>query len=107
MGICHFLTGLDDRVNVKVDGIIQLNLPEEETFPGRLDDPGISHHEEKLPDLRLKYHDQRNKSDADKLPEDLAQQLHLECLNHFPDQVNCNDAYEDPYSGCTLYKVIH
>ena len=49
-----------------------------------MDDAGISKHEKELPDLGLENHNQCDNPDADKLPEYLAQQLHLECFDHLP-----------------------
>jgi hypothetical protein len=92
---------------VKVDGILKLKLPEEKPFPCRPDDPGISYKQKKLPDLRLKYNDQRNEANADELPEDLAQKLHLECLHNFPDNVKRDNADEDPYGCGTFNKVVY
>jgi hypothetical protein len=92
---------------MKVDRILQLKLPEEKPFPCRLYNPGISHKKQKLPYLWLKYYNQCNKSNTDKLPQYLAKELHLKCFDHLPNQVNSDDANEYPYGCSSFYKVIY
>ena len=73
----------------------------------RPDHPRIPHQQQELPYLRLEHHDHGNKPHADELPQDLAEQLHLQHLYHLPEQVNGNDAGEDP-DGCrALYQVVN
>ena len=106
-GLRHFLAGLNNGINMKMDGIIQLEFPEEKPFTCGPDDPGIANKEQELPYLGLKYHDKGNKTYTYELSEDLAKQLHLESFNDLPDNINCNNPYKNPNRSGPLHKVVN
>ena len=58
-------------------------------------------------DFGLEDNDQGDHPYTDELPEDLAEQLHLECFNDFPDNVNCNNSDKYPYRCSAFNKVIN
>jgi len=97
-GFClsHLLAGLDNHVETGGYRITHFQFPKQESSSPVLYYPGVSQHKQELPDFWLENDYQCDHTNADKLTQYLAEQLHLKSLDYFPNDINGNDPDKDP-----------